>query len=323
MMLLPFGRTGWQVSALTFGAWQLGGTWGAVSEADGTAALLAAFDHGINFVDTAAAYGKGRSEEIVGKAMRMRANQDVRVATKVLPLGGTQGQVDFDTIRGQYPAQYLRDAVEASLKRLGRDCIDLLQLHLWIEDGVHELEWLAPLQRMVEEGKIRWLGVSLPDARPQTGVALAHTDLVSSIQVQFNLFEQSPKQQLLPASQESQTAIIARVPFDSGALTGTWNASTRAEWSPDDKRRQMYTPERMAETLARVEALRNQTARQYPDLTTAALQFCLSEQAVATVTCGMRSVAEVESNIAAVGAEPMSEDLVKSLAAHKWSHVFY
>ena len=141
MLTRPFGRTGWQVSALTFGAWQLGGTWGTIDAGEGQDALLAAMDCGINLIDTAAAYGKGRSEEIVGRALALRPGAEVRVATKVLPLGRQQGQGRIDTIRGQYPAAYLRGEVEASLRRLGRDHIDLLQLHLWVPDGLEDLGW--------------------------------------------------------------------------------------------------------------------------------------------------------------------------------------
>jgi aryl-alcohol dehydrogenase-like predicted oxidoreductase len=321
MLTRPFGRTGWQVSALTFGAWQLGGTWGALDEGEGQDALLAAIDGGINLIDTAAAYGKGRSEEIVGRALALRPGAKVRVATKVLPLGRQQGRIE--SIRGQYPPAYLRAEVEASLQRLGRDHIDLLQLHLWLPDGLEELEWLPALLDLQVQGKIGWIGVSLPDIRPETGVTLARTQLVTAIQVMFNIFEQAPRARLFPEGRHTGTAFIARVPFDSGALTGTWTAATRDGWAEDDKRRQMYSPARMAETLARVDALRRDLADNCPDMATAALQFCLADPAVSTVACGMRSVAEVTANLAALAAPPMDAAVVSRLAAHHWPHDFY
>lgn len=323
MRLRAFGSTGWKVSALSFGAWQLGGTWGEVSREQGVAALLAGFDHGINLVDTAAAYGKGRSEEIVGEALRLRPGQDVRVATKVLPLGRRAGQTRLDRMRGQYPRAYVQQEVEASLRRLRRDTIDLLQLHLWIEDGLEELDWLPGLLDLVVAGKVRWIGVSLPDLRPDTGVALARTRLVSAIQVMFNLFEQAPADALFPAGRDSGTAFIARVPFDSGALTGRWTAATRDAWAADDKRRQMYSEERFAETLRRVDALRAAVAPAYDDLAVAALQYCLSDPAVSTIACGMRSPDEVVANVRALNAAPMSAPLVQALRSHRWPHDFY
>lgn len=323
MLTRPFGRTGWQVSALTFGAWQLGGTWGALEGDAGRDALLAAIDGGINLVDTAAAYGRGRSEEIVGRALALRRGAGVRVATKVLPLGRAATSGPISSIRGQYPPDHLRASVEGSLRRLGVDRIDLLQLHLWMPDGTEILDWLPALLDLQVQGKVGWIGVSLPDIRPETGVALALTQLVTSIQVMFNLFEQAPRQRLFPAGRGTQTAFIARVPFDSGALTGTWTAATRDGWAEGDKRRQMYTPDRMAETLARVAALRADLADHYPDMATAALQFCLSEPAVSTIACGMRSVAEVTANLAALAAPAMPADLAARLARHHWPHDFY
>jgi aryl-alcohol dehydrogenase-like predicted oxidoreductase len=198
-----------------------------------------------------------------------------------------------------------------------------LQLHLWLPDGLEELEWLPALLDLQVQGKIGWIGVSLPDIRPETGVTLARTQLVTAIQVMFNIFEQAPRARLFPEGRHTGTAFIARVPFDSGALTGTWTAATRDGWAEDDKRRQMYSPARMAETLARVDALRRDLADNCPDMATAALQFCLADPAVSTVACGMRSVAEVTANLAALAAPPMDAAVVSRLAAHHWPHDFY
>lgn len=323
MLTRPFGRTGWMVSALTFGAWQLGGTWGALEEGEGRDVLLSAIDGGVNLIDTAPAYGNGRSEEIVGRALALRRGTDVRVATKILPLARQTGPRAIDSICGQYPSDYVRVEVEGSLRRLGRDRIDLLQLHLWAEDGLENLDWLPTILDLQVQGKVGWIGVSLPDIQSYTGVALARTQLVTSIQVMFNIFEQSPQDQLFPSGLGTQTAFIARVPFDSGSLTGTWTAMTRDRWAADDKRRQMYTTERMAETLARVGAVREDIAGHYSDMSTAALKFCLSDPAVSTIACGMRSVAEVEANLAALAAPPMPTKLAARLSRHHWPHDFY
>ena len=189
MQYRTFGRTGWQISEIAFGGWQLGGTWGAVDEKEGIETLLYAFEKGINLVDTAVAYGNGQSERTIGKALKKWHGDRIYVATKVPPLGLSAGQDSGISIKGCYPKQHVREHVEASLQRLGVDCIDLLQLHLWIEDGAFEFEWLQSLLKLVYEGKVRHLGVSLPDIRPATGLLLAKSGLVAAQQVIFNIFE--------------------------------------------------------------------------------------------------------------------------------------
>jgi len=323
MKYRQFGKTGWQVSEIAFGAWQLGGTWGAVDNSESIDTLLHAFESGINFVDTAIAYGNGHSETLVGQALQQWSGEHIFVSTKVLPKDLRPGNADQLSMRGQYPFDYLRDAVDGSLRRLQVECIDLLQLHLWIEDGMQHLDWLDSLVRLVDGGKIRAFGVSLPDIQPASGVLLAKCGLVSSQQVIFNLFEQEPADTLFRAGESTSTAFIARVPFDSGALTGSWNQSTYAQWSEDDKRHEMYRDGRFEETLERVTALEALCADYYPGLAEAAMRFCLSDSAVSTVACGMRNRAEVDMNTAWSDGHAFPTELRTALAPHAWKHSFY
>jgi len=323
MQYRSFGRTGWQVSEITFGGWQLGGTWGPVDEKESIDTLLYSFDKGINLVDTAVAYGGGKSEVTIGKALKQWRGNRIFVATKVPPYGLIAGQDSALNIKDCYPEAHLREHVEGSLERLGVECIDLLQLHLWIEDGIEHLEWLDVLRNLVTEGKIHHFGVSLPDIRPATGVELAKSSLVDSQQVIFNIFEQEPAAELFREGERTSTAFIARVPFDSGALTGTWTADTYSEWDEGDKRHHMYKGDRFADTLARVDAIRATCNPYYPSVAEAAMKYSLHDPAVSTVACGMRNRFEVDLNTSYSDGAEYPEELRLSLQQYAWKHKFY
>jgi aryl-alcohol dehydrogenase-like predicted oxidoreductase len=327
MQYRQFGRTNWQVSEICFGAWQLGGTWGAVDKAESIATLHCAFEQGINLVDTAAAYGAGQSETLVGQAVKQwrssENSQEILVATKVPPLGIYAGTKYQDSIVGRYPKEYIIEQVDASLQRLQLECIDLLQLHLWFSDGTEQLEWLDVLTSLVKAGKIREIGVSLADIKPETGVKLAQTDLVCSQQVIYNIFEQAPNVELFRQGEQTNTAFIARVPFDSGALTGTWTKETYSTWSVNDKRHQMYQGDRFSETLLRVEKLKELCASYGYSLPEAAMRFCLADKAVSTVACGMRNPEEVKLNTAYSDGKAANAELNEKIKKHHWTHKFY
>ena len=218
-----FGRTGWQVSEIGFGAWQIGGDWGAVDDQQSIDTLLYAYEQGVNFVDTAELYGKGHSEAVIGRSLKEWKDGKVYVATKAQPIVWPSPDEAKPDMRGRYPRWHLRENVEASLKRLGVERIDLYQLHCWLSDGLSNLDWLETLNDLRREGKIDHIGVSIRDFRPEEGVDLAHYGLVNSIQVIFNMFEQRPASALFPAGASTSTAFIARVPLDSGSLIGNWS----------------------------------------------------------------------------------------------------
>ena len=323
MKYRTLGRTNWRVSEIAFGAWQLGGTWGEIDDGESMRTLLAAFESGINFVDTAALYGAGRSELVVGRALTEWRRDKVYVATKVPPVIWPDPD-DLDApMRGMYPEAYLQEQVEGCLRRLGVERIDLLQLHAWIPRGCIELDWLEGLCRLRRAGKIDRFGVSLRDIRPAQGVELASLALVDVQQVMFNMFEQEPVEALFPAGQQTGVGFLARVPLDSGALSGTWNVDTYSSWSPDDKRHSMYRGQRFAETLQRVHSLQQLCRPHFPNLAEAALRFCLSEQAVGSIVCGMRNAEEVRQNVACSDGAEFPAELRAALEAHAWKHEFY
>ena len=317
-----FGSTGWQISEIGFGAWQIGGDWGAADDAESIRTLHHAFARGVNVVDTAQMYGDGRSEAVVGEALRQWRGDRVYVATKVQPTKWPSPNEDHPLMRGRYPAWHLRAAVDTSLARLGVDRIDLLQLHCWIADGIGALDWLETLNELRVEGKVDRIGVSLRDYRPDEGIELARLGLVSSQQVIFNLFEQRPAGGLFEAT-ATAPAFIARVPLDSGSLTGAWTKDTYATWRDGSVPHQLFRGDRFAETLRRVEELKRLWAPHYPTLAEAAMRFTLSAPAVSTVIPGMRSIAEVDANVAYSDGAEFPAELKVQLSTHAWPRNYY
>lgn len=323
MKYRQFGNTGWNVSEIAFGAWQLGGEWGTVDDKASIRTLHHAFDKGINFVDTAQSYGNGHSEAVVGKATRSWSGQRVYVTTKVPPLRWPDPADGTPLMRGRYPEWYVRAEVEKSLERLQTERIDLLQLHCWIPDGTTQLDWLEVFNLLRQEGKIDKIGVSIRDNRPEDGVALAKLGLVHSQQVVFNMFDQRPAGDLFAAGATTNTAFIARVPLDSSSLTGTWDAGTYATWPKDSIPAWLFRGDRFAETLRRVEALKSLCAPYYPTLAEAAMRYVISTPGVSAVIPGMKNAAEVDMNAAYSDGGAFPEDLRAALAPHCWPRNFY
>lgn len=318
-----FGRTGWQVSEIAFGAWQLGGQWGAVDDGESVDALLFAFDSGINFVDTAQMYGLGRSEEIVGRALSQNKSGKVWVATKGQPPQWPSVEDPDPKYSVLYPRKYLQDQVEGSLKRLGVECIDLYQLHCWAPDGLKNREWLEVLKEFQVQGKIDKIGVSIRDYRPEDAIELAQSGLVDSLQVIYNIFEQEPDKQLFQAAANSRTAIIARVALDSGALSGVWDAGTYASWEPGSVLHTMFRDERFAETLDRVSKLRADVADHFTNLAELAVRFVLDRDEVSTAILGMSSSKRLLQNIAYSNQPKLMPELKALLPKHEWRRNYY
>jgi aryl-alcohol dehydrogenase-like predicted oxidoreductase len=323
MQYRRFGRTDWQVSEVAFGGWQLGGDWGTVDDAESIRTLLYAYEKGINFVDTAELYGRGRSEEVIGRSLKEWRGGRIYVATKVQPTVWPAPDDDRPLMRGRYPEWHLRDAVDQALRRLQVERIDLFQLHCWVADGLQALDWLETLNALRVAGKIDQVGVSIRDYRPDEGVDLAKLGLANSIQVVFNLFEQRPAGALFEAAAATSTALIARVPLDSGSLTGGWTAATYAQWEEGSVPHWLFRGERFAETLARVEALKQVCRPYFPTLAEAAMRYILSPPQVTTVIPGMKNAAEVDMNVVYSDRTGFPPELTEKLASHIWPRNFY
>jgi aryl-alcohol dehydrogenase-like predicted oxidoreductase len=318
-----FGRVGWQVSEIGFGAWQIGGDWGRVDDRASIDTLHYAFDKGINFVDTAELYGNGHSEEVVGRALHEWKGSKIYVATKVRPIAWPQPSDDQPQMRGRFPEWYVRDNLEKSLKRLGVERIDLYQLHSFMPSAMVELDWLEMLNKLRREGKIDRIGVSLRDFRPYEGVELAAAGLVDSQQVVFNMFEQRPAGDLFREGAKTGQAFIARVPLDSGALVGNWTKSTYATWEEGSQPHTMFRGPRFAETLDRIEKLKALCRPYYPSLAEAAMRYVLASRELSVVIPGMKSLTEVDMNVVYSDGEPFPDDLRQALPPHGWIRDYY
>jgi aryl-alcohol dehydrogenase-like predicted oxidoreductase len=314
----PFGRLGWQVSEIGFGAWPLGGgMWGEQSDEDSVAALHRFLDLGGNFIDTAQGYGDGRSERVIAKALRERSGGErVYVATKIPPKPGAWPPSPYDAIADRYDEAYLRERLERSLRDLGTDCIDLVQLHTWSRAWNHDPSALQVLRRFQKEGKILGIGISVPDHDPGAADELMRTGWIDAVQLIYNIFDQDPQAEALPTAKHHGVGVIVRVPFDEGALTG--KLTPGSAFAEGDFRRRYFQGDRLERTVKRVEAIRQALGEDEPDLAAAALKFTLKPPAVSTVIPGMRNVRQVEMNTAVSGAAVLSDEVERRLRAHSW-----
>ncbi len=314
------GRTGFRISEVGFGAWGIGGEWGQTDDETSRQSLLQAFDLGINFYDTALVYGNGRSERLIGEAFKDRREQVV-IASKIPPKNGRWPVTDDDPLETTFPAKWIIQCTARSLRNLGTDYIDLQQLHAWTNAYVQQTEWLEALQKLKEQGKIRAFGVSANDWDPYSAVNLVKSGYIDSVQVIYNIFEQRPEEQLLPAVLEHNVGILARVPFEEGLLSGQLKPGY--QFAEGDWRAEWLTPDRLEIGSQRVDALRQYLAPDRPTLAALALKYVLSHPAVSTVIPGMRRPQHVEANAAASDGILLPEDVQQELKAHKFVHGWF
>jgi aryl-alcohol dehydrogenase-like predicted oxidoreductase len=221
----PLGRTGWDVSEISFGAWAIGGAWGDVSDDDSLAALHRAIDRGVNFIDTADVYGDGRSERLIARLKKDRPRDTIYVATKA-------GRRLNPHNAAGYNRQNLTGFVERSLKNLATDSLDLLQLHCPPTDVYYRPEVFGALDDLVRAGKLRFYGVSVE--RVEEALKAIEYPNVQSVQIIFNIFRTRPAERFLPLAKEKRVGVLARVPLASGLLTGKINRQT--QFAADDHR---------------------------------------------------------------------------------------
>jgi len=315
------GRTGFEVSEVGYGAWGIGKTsWIGADDDESLRALRRALDLGLTFIDTALAYGDGHSERLVGQAVRDR-DPYVFVATKVPPKNRQWPAAPGTSVAEAFPGDHVRACTERSLANLALEVIDVQQLHVWSDEWVGEGDWLETVQALKDEGKIRAFGVSINDHEPANAVKLIETGVVDTVQVIYNVFDQSPEDELLPACQAHDVGVIVRVPFDEGALTGA--VTPDSAWDADDFRNEYFRGERKQEVHDRVRAIVSELGVGEDATAEIALRYVLSHPAVSTVIPGMRSVRNVERNMAAGDGQGLPADQVERLKAHRWVRNFY
>ena len=309
-----FGRLGWQVSEIGYGMWGMGG-WTGSDDEESRRSLDRAIELGCTFYDTAFAYGMGRSEKLLGEALKRHSSRKLYVATKVPPKDWKWPGKAETPVSDVFPADHIIEMTEKSLSNLGLERVDLQQLHVWSDAWAEDGGW----QRAAEDLKRRTLvggfGISVNRWQPANVLKALRTGLVDSVQVVYNVFDQNPEDELFPTCRELDVAVIARVPLDEGSLTGTLTKDST--WPEGDWRNVYFTPANLAETLERVDRL----AMLVPsgmDLPEVALRFILANPDVGTVIPGMRKIRHVERNLAASDGEPLPARLVDALREHRW-----
>lgn len=309
-----FGRTNWQVSDIGYGMWGMGG-WTGSDDEESLASLQLSVDLGCNFFDTAYVYGNGHSEHLLGELMRSNPDKKLYTATKIPPKNMSYPTLPEYTLDECYPAAHIEEFLQKSLENSGLERFDLLQIHTWNDDWTDDDSWSNMLDSLKRQGLIDAFGISINRWEPWNGVKAVRSGKIDSVQVVYNIFDQNPEDDLFPACEEMDVAIIARVPFDEGSLTGTMTIDSTF---PDgDFRNSYFSVDKIGPIIEHVEALKPLVP---PDssLPELALRFILSKPAVSTIIPGMRKADHVRSNIAAsdLGALPGSS--IDQLRAHRW-----
>ncbi len=284
------------------------------------AALRRAFELGVNLIDTALAYNEGHSEQLVAKVVP-DAGYRVWVATKVPPKNRIWPASPGIGIRDVFPYRYIIESTETSLRNLNSEQIDLQQLHVWNPEWIREDDWRRAFEDLKKSGKVRFVGVSINDHQPETALELIETGVIDTVQVIYNIFDQSPEEKLFDTCLKHNIGVLARVPLDEGALTGTITPETH--FDSDDFRASYFRGTRKREVSDRVEALRKDLAGAEGSLPEIALRFCLSHPAVSTVIPGMRRVKNVEQNCAVSEKGPLPGNVLAALKKHAWPKNFY
>lgn len=305
------GSTDLKVSELSFGTWAIGGAWGSTKDDESLRGLDRAMDAGVNFFDTADVYGDGHAEELLAKATKGK-HDEIHIATKFARAGDIH---DPKTYSLESVSQYAED----SLKRLGREGIDLFQIHCPPIEILRDGQVFDVLNRLKEQGKIRYYGVSVETV--EEGLLCLENPNLSSLQVIFNLFRQKPATELFPAAAEKNVGILARVPLASGLLTGKFKKD--AKFEEDDHRNfnrdgQAFN---VGETFAGLEFNKgveladklSWIAENRGNMTQASLKWILEHEAVSSVIPGFKTVKQVEDNLQALNAAAYSADELKNI----------
>jgi aryl-alcohol dehydrogenase-like predicted oxidoreductase len=316
-----FGRTAWEVSEIGYGMWGMA-SWSNSDDEESLRSLQASIDRGCSFFDTAYAYGDGHSENLLGQIVRSNAGKRLYTATKIPPKTRQWPATAESTLMETYPPDYVEEYVHRSLENAKLDQFDVMQFHTWSDDWMRDDRWFYKLDDLRSQKLINAIGISLNRWEPWNGVRAVRSGQVDAVQVIYNIFDQNPEDDLFPACREMNVAVIARVPFDEGTLTGT--LTKESKWPEGDWRNTYFVPENLVPSVERADAIKklleewnreHETHITMPEL---ALRFILGNEDVSTIIPGMRKLSHVESNIAASDAGPLPRELHEKLRAFRW-----
>lgn len=324
MRYRQFGRLDWQVSEIGYGMWGMGGAWSGSDDQQSLASLQTSVELGCNFFDTAHAYGEGHSENLLGQTVGANPAKRLYTATKIPPRNGKWPAPANSALQENYPLDHVEEFVHRSLESARLESFDLVQFHTWEDNWLRDDRWLYKLDDLRSQQLIKAIGISLNRWEPWNGVRAVETGQIDSVQVIYNIFDQNPEDDLFPACEATGTAVIARVPFDEGTLTGTLTKESR--WPEGDWRNTYFVPENLNASVDRVAELKkllrewNQEHRGEQEITMPdlALRFILSNPTVSTIIPGMRKLSHVQANIEASDRGPLPRELHEKLKAHRW-----
>jgi aryl-alcohol dehydrogenase-like predicted oxidoreductase len=316
-----FGRLGWDVSDIGYGMWGMA-SWSNSDDDESLRSLQAAVDLGCNFFDTAYAYGQGRSENLLGQIVKANSARRLYTATKIPPKNLQWPALSDSTLKDSYPPDHMEEYVHRSLENARFQSFDLIQFHTWQDNWMRDDRWFYKLDDLRSQGLIKGIGISINRWEPWNGVRAVKSGQIDSVQVIYNIFDQNPEDELFPACREMNVAVIARVPFDEGTLTGTLTKDSK--WPEGDWRNTYFVPVNLIPSLQRVDQLKkllqewnreHSTKISLPEL---ALRFILGNDAVSTIIPGMRKLSHVQSNIDASDAGPLPAELHEKLRDFRW-----
>ena len=344
-----FGRMGWKVSEIGYGMWGMAG-WSGSDDEESRQSLDRAVAMGCNFFDTAWAYGEGRSEQLLGELLKRHPGKRLYTATKIPPKNRKWPARPEYPLSDVFPADYIRDYTKISLRNMGIPRMDLQQFHVWDDSWATDVAWQRAVGSLKEDGLVNAIGISINRWQPTNVLKTLGTDLIDSVQVVYNVFDQAPEDELFVECQRRDIAVIARVPFDEGSLTDTLTPDTT--WPDGDFRNIYFGGGNLENTLERVEKLRplldrvelrERSERSHangagpgapasgrvgesegrspsgkmtmPEL---ALRHILQHPAVSSVIPGMRKLRHVEQNLAASDGRRLPARLMDELRRHRW-----
>ena len=308
------GRTGFEVSEIAHGLWGMG-DWTGSDDAQSLAALQLAVDLGCNFFDTAWSYGNGHSDALLGQILARNPGKRLYAASKIPPLNDKWPASAKYKYHDVFPAGHVFKYTRLIREKLGTASIDLLQFHVWDDSWTHEPDFRNTVEKLKSDGLIRSFGLGLNRWEPENGIRALRTGLVDVVQVIYNIFDQSPEDQLFPVCRELNIGVIARVPLDEGSLAG--GLTTETIFPKNDWRSLYFGPENLSNTVARVDKLKKVLPRgmTLPEM---ALRFILSNPAVSTTIVGMRRPNHVRENIAVSDGKLLDAELLRELRQHRW-----
>ena len=314
MKYRTFGRNKWQVSEIGYGMWGMAG-WTGSDDEESMKSMQLAVDLGCNFFDTAWGYGAGKSEGLLGELVRANTDKKLYTATKIPPKNFKWPSRREYSLDDCFPPDHIQKFVEKSLRNANLESYDIMQFHTWEDHWLDDDRWIKKMQDLKEQGLIHAIGISMNRWEPWNGMRAVKSGIVDSVQVIYNIFDQNPQDELFPACQDNDVAVIARVPFDEGTLTGT--LSLESSWPEGDWRNTYFVPENLKSSVEHAEKLKPLVPEKMtmPEM---ALRFILADPRVTTIIPGMRKLSHVKSNIATSDAGLLDEGLMQELQKHRW-----